>query len=199
MITFIKAPYRSLRISRLDGMTAPMARVKAFAQRATCLHYGKMIRISVALCLATFALSACAPLTTYYKPGVSVSRLDRDTTACKVRALRDVPSSTVTKRYPPEYIPPVRECNAAGKCHVVRAGYYRPGETFTYDPNDKLRRTVEQQCMADKGYGRVSIQPCPGNVANATPARSTTRLPQLTPTSCVIRNSDGSFQIVNRG
>ncbi len=151
------------------------------------------------LFLAAFALCACAPLTTYYKPGVSVSRLDRDTTACKVKALRDVPQSIVVRRYPPEYIPPLRNCDAAGNCRIVRGGYYRPGETFTYDPNDSLRRKVEQQCMADRGYGRVSIQPCPSNVARAAPPKATSRLPQLTPNSCVIRNNDGSFQIVNRG
>ncbi len=164
-----------------------------------CLQYASMTRVFLTLCGAALALASCAPLTTYYKPGVSVNRLDRDTTACKVKALRDVPQSIVIKRYPPEYVPPLRNCDAAGNCRIVRAGYYRPGETFRYDPNDALRRNVERQCMADRGYGRVTIQPCPDNVARAATPKATARLPELTPNSCVIRNSDGSFQIVNRG
>lgn len=148
---------------------------------------------------STLFLTACAPLETYYQPGKSVSLLGRDTTACQVSALRDVPASTQVRRTPPEYVPPVRRCDSDGKCVLVRAGYYLPGQTVTFDPNDGLRTRVERQCMADKGYAPVSIPRCPDSVANATPARATRVLPPLTEASCVIRNQDGSFQIVTRG
>ncbi|APE45364.1 hypothetical protein BOO69_07750 [Sulfitobacter alexandrii] len=142
--------------------------------------------------------TGCAPLTTYYKPGVAVDRLNRDTTACQVSALRDVPASTQVRRIPPEFVPPRRRCDSAGNCSVV-PGYYIPGETVSFDPNDGLRDRVERQCMADKGYAPVSIPPCPDTIARAAPPAATRVLPALGPRACVIRNRDGSFQIVNRG
>jgi len=141
---------------------------------------------------------ACAPLNTYYRPGATVAAVNRDTTACQVSALQQVPSSVQVRRLPPEYVPPRRQCDSAGRC-VTSRGYYIPGEVVSFDPNDALRKRVEVQCMADKGFAPVSIPPCPDNMAKAAPARATTTLPSLTPTSCVIRNSNGSFQIVNRG
>jgi hypothetical protein len=163
------------------------------------VHYAIMKQFRVFLSLAGLGLMACAPLNTYYKPGVAVSLLQRDTTACEVRALRKVPASTQVRRIPAEFVPPVKECNGAGECRVIRPGFYIPGEVETFDPNDGLRRRVERQCMADKGYAPVSIPPCPENVARNTPAKATKRLPQLNSNSCVIRNQDGSFQIVTRG
>ncbi len=143
-------------------------------------------------------LSACAPMTTYYKPGATVSALGRATTECQVKALKDVPTSVQVRRLPPEYVPPRRICNAAGQCRVLR-GHYIPGEVISFDPNDGLRRRVEGQCMADRGYAPVTIPACPDGVARAAPRAATTTLPSLRETSCVIRNRDGSFQIVNRG
>jgi hypothetical protein len=151
------------------------------------------------MCVAgVLALAGCAPLTTYYKPGVSVNTLERQTLACQTRALRDVPSSTQVRRAAPRFIPAQRFCTAAGAC-TTRPGRHIPGEIVTFDPNDGLRKRVEIQCMADKGFAPVSIPLCPDAIARATPARATATLPNLNPNSCVIRNSDGSFQIVTRG
>ena len=147
-----------------------------------------------AICL-TMALVGCGPLNTNYKEGVSVATLNRDQTACDVAALRDVPVATQIRRLPPEYIPPLRRCKKNGDC-VVIPGYWLPGEIVTYDANARLRARAAQQCMSAKGYTRVSIPPCPGNVAQSAPVAATTRLPRLTPTTCVIRNRDGSVQIV---
>ncbi len=148
--------------------------------------------------LGVIGLAACADLQTYYKPGVAVDRLNRDTLACEVKALKDVPQNIVVRRLPPIYVPGKRVCDGDGNC-TSRRGYYVPGGVERYDPNDGLRLRVERQCMADKGYAPVSIPACPDGVSRATVPAATTRLPQLTETSCVIRNSDGSFQIVNRG
>ena len=144
-------------------------------------------------------VAACAPLTTYYKPGVSVDTLNRQTTTCQVKALRDVPASTQIRQLPPEYVPARHHCTAPGNCAITRHAYVIPGDVVTYDPNDGLRKRVEGQCMADRGFAPVSIPPCPDGVARATPARATKVLPPLNPQSCVIRNSNGSFQIVTRG
>ena len=176
----------------------PKARVKCVASTS---HWGQdrgMKRTSYAFSAVLVFLAACAPLETYYKPGVPVAQLNRDTTACEVKALRDVPVTMLTRRRPPIYIPGNRTCDAEGNC-VGHYGYYVPGGYETYDPNVGLRLRVERQCMADKGYAPVSIPVCPDSVAKAAPARATTRMPDLTERSCVIRNSDGTFQIVTRG
>ena len=53
--------------------------------------------------------------------------------------------------------------------------------------------------MADAGFAPVSIPQCPAGIAKAAPQGRTTALPALTDNACVIRNDDGSFQIVTRG
>lgn len=143
-------------------------------------------------------LLGCAPLETYYKPGATVAAVNRDTTACEVKALRDVPVSYQLRRKPPIFVPGKRVCDAAGAC-TETPGYYIDGGVESYDPNVGLRGRVERQCMADKGFVPVSIPACPDSVAKAATPGRTTRLPGLSEASCVIHNSDGSFQIVNRG
>ncbi|MDF3413697.1 hypothetical protein HKX54_04445 [Sulfitobacter sp. M57] len=155
----------------------------------------RLIRAS--LIYSITLLVACAPLETYYKPGASVTTLNRDTTTCEVNALKDVPVSFQIRRNPPVFVPGNRSCDADGNC-TGHHGYYIDGGVESYDPNVALRNRVETQCMADKGYAPVSIPPCPDSIARATPAAATTRLPALTKKSCVIRNKSGSFQIVNR-
>ncbi len=148
--------------------------------------------------IAFLILTGCAPLTIYHKAGVTVDRMERDTRACAVSALRDVPVNTQVRRSPARYVPGQRVCDAAGTC-TTRRGYYIPGDIYTVDVHKPLRAGVEQQCMADRGYAPVSIPPCPSGVARAAQVARTVVLPSLTPTSCVIRNDNGSFQIVNRG
>ena len=152
---------------------------------------------SLSLVLAAVLLTACAPLDTYYKPGVSVADLNRATTTCKVEALRQVPTSTQVRQAPPSYVPARRVCRAANQCRVL-PGYYVPGPLITYDPNEGLRRQVEGQCMADRGFAPVSIPACPDAVARSVPQRATTTLPPLNEKSCVIRYRSGRFQIVTR-
>jgi hypothetical protein len=147
--------------------------------------------------LAAMALSACVPLSIYYRDGVSVAKMEKDTTECQVKALRDVPVSTQIRRGAPIFYPGRRICDSSGKCYY-EAGYYAPGPIYSVDPNEGLRASVESQCMADRGYTPVSIPTCPNNISKTAPAGVTTQLPRLTPSSCVIRNSGGSWQIVSR-
>jgi len=154
-----------------------------------------------ALALSLFgilALAACAPLNTYYKAGVPVATVKRDTTACEVSALRQVPVNTQVRREPPRFVPGRRVCDSGGNCRTY-PGYYVPGEVYTYDANAGLRTRVERQCMADQGYMPVSIPACPDSVAKAAPPAATNVLPRLDENACVIRNRNGTFQIVNRG
>jgi len=179
-------------------MTHPKARGKRIVFSPHRVQDGLMKHSVLIPIASVLAFAGCAPLNTYYKPGVSVTALDRQTLSCQTRALREVPSSTQVRRTAPRFVPGQRKCDAAGVC-VTTPGYHVPGELVTFDPNDGLRKRVEQQCMADKGYAPVSIPPCPDAVARVTPARATTTLPRLTENSCVIRNSNGTFQIVTRG
>lgn len=149
--------------------------------------------------LTVLFVGACTtPLDTYYRPGATVQKVERETIACEVSALRQVPASTQTRRLPPRFVPPQQFCDSAGAC-TVRPGYYIPGEVVSFDPNDGLRQRVEQQCMADRGYAPVSIPECPESIAAAAPYRAQKTLPKLNAQSCVIYQQDGTFQIVTRG
>ena len=175
-----------------------MARVNCIARPLLWRQHHGMRPLFLCAPVALGLLVGCAPLQTYYKPGVALGTLERDTRRCEVQALRDVPATTRIRREPPIFVPGRRICDAQGQCSTT-PGYFVPGRVETYDPNAGLRLRVERQCMADKGYAPVSIPQCPDAVAAAAPPGATTRLPQLTENSCVIRNSDGSFRIVTRG
>ncbi|WP_050928462.1 hypothetical protein [Aestuariivita boseongensis] len=155
------------------------------------------MRIPVMLILVAL-LGACQPMSIYYRAGVSVAKAEDDKLNCEVAALKDAPVATQIRREPSVFVPPRQICNAAGVC-TVRGGYWLPGRTYTVDVNASLRGRLVDRCMAQKGYQPVSIPPCPQSVADAAPGGATRTLPTLTPSSCVIRNPDGSFLIVNRG
>lgn len=142
------------------------------------------------------ALAGCGPLTLYHRPGVSVSRMQADSTECEVQALRDAPVANQVRQRPPIYFPGNRVCDGSGNCWV-RPGYWAGGELYTVDVNRDLRARVTDMCMARRGYRPVSLPPCPGAVRAAVPARQTTVLPELTPKTCVIRYDGGGWQIVN--
>ena len=155
------------------------------------------MRIFAALLLLT-GLGACLPLTTFYKEGASVARLERDETACEVRALKDAPVANQTRVEPPRYVPRRTHCNASGQC-VSRGGYFVNGATYTVDTNKDLRTRVTRLCMQDQGYRPVDIPACPHSIAKAAPAGATRILPTLTNNSCAIKRQDGSILIVEKG
>ena len=143
-------------------------------------------------------LTACGPLTLFYKPGVSVTQMQDDTTRCEVEALRDAPVANQVRQRPPIYFPGQRFCNSMGQCGYTQ-GYWVQGSVYTVDVNRDLRARVTDMCMARKGYQPVSLPPCSQSVAAAAPAQATTRLPQIEPNSCVIRYDSGNWQIVTPG
>jgi hypothetical protein len=157
---------------------------------------GMMTRIAALAALVL--LTSCAPMTIWHRAGVSVAQMERDADSCRVAALRDAPVATQVVQAPPVFVPPRQVCNAQGAC-VTQGGYFIPGEISTVDPNAALRARLTDRCMADRGYAPVSIPLCPTGVASAAPPGRTTILPAITERSCVIRQSDGSWQIVNRG
>lgn len=149
----------------------------------------------VKIIVGGLALAACGPLSIYYRPGVSVARMQTDQINCEVRALKDAPVANQIRQRPPIYFPGTRYCNA-GRCYVT-AGYWASGGIYTVDVNADLRGRVQDQCMAQKGYQPVSVPRCSSSVSNVAPPRQTKTLPKLTESACAIRYEDGSWQIVN--
>lgn len=148
--------------------------------------------------VSLLTLAACGPLSLYYRPGVTVSRMQTDTTKCEVSALKNAPIATQIRQHPPIYIPAATICNAAKECSV-RPSYWVEGGIYTVDVNRNLRGRVLDICMAEKGYQPVTLPACPAKISKAVPAVATRKLPTLTATSCVIRYKDGNWQIVNQG
>ncbi|WP_390914585.1 hypothetical protein [Pseudosulfitobacter sp. SM2401] len=155
------------------------------------------MKIRICFLVLPLVVSACLPLTTYYRAGVSPARLQSDITSCEVRALRDAPVRLQTQVSPPVWVAPRQICNAANVC-TTQPGYYRPGHVYQVDVNKALRGRVETQCMSDKGYAPAKIQPCK-NGAATVPASGAAKLPTLTDRSCFLRNSDGTLRVLNQG
>lgn len=143
--------------------------------------------------IAVLCVAGCGPLRTYYAEGVTVDRLNRDQNACEVAALRDAPVATQVRQGPPRYIPR-RYCDRDGHCYT--RGYWVPGEIYSVDVNADLRNRLLNQCMGDLGYRPVEIPRCSSSVSQSAPLRATTILPALNENSCVIKNQDGTIQIV---
>lgn len=153
------------------------------------------MRMTVKVAILALCASGCAPLSIYYKPGASVTRLDRDTTACQVDALKDAPVANQIRREPPVLIPGRVVCNSAGHCYDT-GPYWIQGRVYTVDVNADLREKLTDQCMGDKGYAPVRIPQCPLGVADKAPPKATTRLPDLTPKSCAVLYKSGAYQIL---
>ena len=155
-------------------------------------------RFAPFLPIVALLLSACAPLSTYYREGVEVSRLNADQTTCEIDALQSVPPSNQIRREPPYYIPAERRCNGRGHCRAY-GGYWIPGEIYTVDVNRGLRDRAARMCMAEKGYTRITLPDCAPAVASSVQSAVTTKLPPLHPQSCAIRRGKGRWQIVSPG
>lgn len=147
--------------------------------------------------VAPLALTACLPVKTYYREGVSVTRLDRDTLQCEVKALKAAPVANQTRVEPPQYVPPREVCDNTGKC-TVRPGFFLPPETYTVDVNRSLRQRVEKQCMADRGYAPVELPACPDRVARTASTVPQSTLPRLNANSCAVRLDDGTFKVFTK-
>lgn len=136
------------------------------------------------LSFAALLLSACVPVELYHKSGASLARLQADETACQVSALHQVPVNKMTRITPPRSLPR-QICDAPGKCRVVYVEI--GGGIETYDANAPLRKKVEVQCMADKGYAQIELPICDTAVASPLPAR----VPPLSQSSCAVKTKTG--------
>jgi len=156
-----------------------------------------MSRKVSAVLFLSLAVTGCAPLAIYYKPGAEVSQMQTDSLTCETKALKDAPVANEIRQNAPIFYPGGQYCNG-GNCYF-RPGYWVQGNIYTVDTNRGLRQRITQSCMANQGYQLVELQLCNPSVANAAGLGQTTRLPQLSENSCAIRNKDGSFQIVEPG
>lgn len=152
------------------------------------------MKTTIRIFVAGLALAACGPLTLYYRPGVSVTRMQTDTTRCEVSALKDAPVANKIRQRPPIYFPGAQYCTGAG-CYY-RPGYWVDGGYYTVDVNRDLRNRVMDLCMAQKGYQPASVPRCSPAVVSAAPQAQTRTLPTLAENSCSILYDDGSWQIV---
>ncbi|WP_425078362.1 hypothetical protein [Ruegeria denitrificans] len=148
--------------------------------------------------LPLMVLSSCGPLSLYYREGETVSRLQKETTQCQLKAVKEVPVANQIRQSPPTYWPGRTYCDGSGRCYQS-PGWWQPGRVYTVDVNQGLRNTVEAQCMAQKGFRPVSLPPCKQNVKSRVPATRTTTLPPLNSASCFVKFDDGSFQIITPG
>lgn len=145
--------------------------------------------------IVTLCLSACGPVSVYYQPDVTVARLNNDLLDCQVASLKDAPVASELRRGPPRYIPGYRYCDSKGRCYRS-PGYFIPGEVYSVDVNARLRRDLENRCMARRGYIAIELPRCASGVTPADPTARTGRLPTLTENTCVARDAGGRWQIV---
>lgn len=129
-------------------------------------------------------LAGCVPVEVYHKSGASLARLQSDETACQVSALKQVPVNRMTRISPIRTLPQ-QICDRPGRCRVVYVEF--GGELETYDANAPLRKKVEAQCMADKGYAQVELPICTDNVPQTLPGK----VPPLSGASCAVRTKTG--------
>lgn len=163
--------------------------------RAPMQHRNMKPNLSFCCAGLLLLLAGCTPLSIYHQEGVAVTRMQSDLLACEVAAVNNVPVSTQLRREPPIFVPGQRVCRRDGRCYF-RDGYYVEGRLYTVDANRGLRGRVQAQCMADKGYDPVSLPQCSSGVARQVPPGATQILPPLTDKSCVVKNNDGTWQIV---
>ncbi len=145
--------------------------------------------------LPLLALAACAPLGTYYKEGVTQSRLNKDLTNCEVSAAQQVPPNKQI-RSTPIYVTPVTTTCEAGKCTSI-GGYVRGGHVYSVDTNKALRGRVKAQCMSSKGYQYVDLPRCTSEQLQGRNVKVVTRLPRLTNTVCATSLPGGGSGIVD--
>lgn len=146
--------------------------------------------------LAALALlvAGCSE-TIYYQPGASTTETRADEIACGRIALAQAPVEKETEIIPGRYLPGPVVCDANNNCHR-RPGRRLPPEIITRDVNEELRRLIARQCMAERGYDRVTLPYCSEAVkAQVTPA-ITRRMPQLSGRACIIKRGPDAYQLV---
>lgn len=154
----------------------------------------KLIRfLGIAVC--SIASIGCTPLSTYYKEGTTVSRLDRDLTNCQVVAAQRVPANTQIGMTP-IYTTPITTSCYGYSCTTYGGDVYG-GDLYSYDANAGLRNKVTAQCMSSQGYEYVEIPACTSQQLKDKVVKTVQKLPKLTGNVCAVTRDDGTRGIVD--
>ena len=144
---------------------------------------------------ALLTLAGCFPTTMYYRAGATVDGVRGDEVACGRLALAQAPVEKEREIIPGEWIPGAVRCDEKNRCR--RDPPFRtPPRVIVYDVNEDLRSLIARQCMAEKGYDRISLPACSDGVAAQVTPAVTRTLPRLNDKACVIRRGGGNFQVV---
>ncbi len=154
-------------------------------------HESRLILAALGLTL----LAGCLPTTLYYRAGQDVNDARRDEIACKRIALDQAPVEIEQEIIPGDITrdPPI--CDAAGNCRPGRA-HRSPPRIIRTDVNKELRGLIERQCMADRGYQRVTLPACSDSVVKSVTPAVTRVMPPITGKACIIRRGSENYQIV---
>ena len=152
------------------------------------------MRLKAAAALALL-IAGCSE-TIYYQAGATTASARADEVACGRIALAPAPVAREREIIPGEDVPGPVICDANNNCRRT-PGRRLPPRVIVRDVNEELRRLIGRQCMAERGYERVSLPYCSEAVqAQVTPA-VTRRMPALTTgRACIIKRGVDSYQIV---
>lgn len=131
-----------------------------------------------------------------YKTGATQKTLNRDSTDCQVEAVQKVPQHQILHSTPSFKTNTQTYCNNIGGqvlCNTT-GGQTIGGNTYTEDANSGLRNKVFYQCMADKNYRYVNLQPCP---EGANIGHKNAGLPPLSKTTCYRVNASQFTEVGN--
>ena len=139
------------------------------------------------------ALAACVPTTqlTYWQPGVPPVTRQSDYTDCRVEAANRVPASMQIGTTPAYTTPVSTTCSGIGNSVFCSStgGNVIGGNVYSYDANANIRDSVIQQCLARRGYQRITFPICTAEQRSrgVTPSLSE-MLPPASEVLCVTGN-----------
>lgn len=143
------------------------------------------------------ALAGCSQ-TIYYRAGASTDRARTDEIACGRLALSQAPVEKEREIIPGRFIPGEVICDANNTCRRT-PGRRTPPEIIVRDVNEELRRLIARQCMADRGYDRVTLPNCSEAVKAQVRPAVTKVMPTISGKACVIGRGAQGYQIVPLG
>ncbi len=151
-------------------------------------------RLAVGL-VGIVMLGGCLPYTLYHRAGVTTDTARGDEVACGRIALAQAPVAMEREIIPGDIVQGPDICDAQGRC---RPGPVReiPDRYRLRDVNEDLRNLIARQCMAERGYDRVTLPACSDAIARSVAPAITRVMPKLTSKACVIRRGGESYQIV---
>jgi len=142
-------------------------------------------RTKCLLLLGPLALFGCttAQVTAFDQPGVSVSRLSSDLSACSARAEREAP---VIVQNQTNFGTTIGVGTGSCGAYYCRGG---SGVAFSIDNrrvdvNESRRIGIQYQCMLDKGYTPRQLPACSAEARSGVGFGTSYRQPAVTTQSC---------------